>query len=200
MCGRFTQRYTWREVHDFLDLRSGPRNLRPRYNIAPTTAVDVVRATETGRGDPVEHHIGGAGRVSECGARCDDGMIRFGLLALPLLLLAAAPSQAQQRCRVVDGDTIGCGEERVRIMGLDTPEMSARCPREERLARAATARMSDLIAGGVTLQPHCRDRYHRLLAVVRDRQGRDVAQIMIREGHARAYDGGRRAGWCEPGG
>ncbi|MDB5375633.1 MAG: hypothetical protein JWR00_79 [Rubritepida sp.] len=79
-------------------------------------------------------------------------------------------------------DAIRCGEERVRIMGLDTPELSARCPREERLARAATARMSDLIADGVTLQPHGRDRYHRLLAVVRDRQGRDVAQVMIREG------------------
>lgn len=50
MCGRFTQKYTWREVHDFLDLRAeAPRNLRPRYNIAPTTAVDVVRATDTGR-------------------------------------------------------------------------------------------------------------------------------------------------------
>jgi endonuclease YncB( thermonuclease family) len=125
-------------------------------------------------------------------------MIRLVALALPILLLAAGPSHAQTRCRVVDGDTIRCGDERVRIMGLDTPEMSARCPREERLARAATARMSDLIAGGVTLQPHGRDRYHRLLAVVRDRQGRDVAQVMIREGHARAYDGGHRQGWCSP--
>ncbi|WP_421992343.1 thermonuclease family protein [Roseococcus sp.] len=124
-------------------------------------------------------------------------MSRFAFLALPILLFVASPVPAQTRCRVVDGDTIRCGDERVRIMGLDTPELSARCPREERLARAATARMSDLIAGGVTLQPHGRDRYHRLLAVVRDRQGRDVAQVMIREGHARPYDGrGRREGWC----
>ncbi len=39
MCGRFTQHYTWTEVHTFLDLFGAPRNLRPRYNIAPTTVV-----------------------------------------------------------------------------------------------------------------------------------------------------------------
>ena len=44
MCGRFTQRYTWSEVHAFLDVFGTPRNLQPRYNIAPTTTVDVVRA------------------------------------------------------------------------------------------------------------------------------------------------------------
>jgi putative SOS response-associated peptidase YedK len=47
MCGRFTQHYTWAEVHAFLgvfgDLGT-PRNLRPRYNIAPTTFIDVVAA------------------------------------------------------------------------------------------------------------------------------------------------------------
>jgi putative SOS response-associated peptidase YedK len=43
MCGRFTQHYTWSEVRDFLDLQGEPRNLQPRYNIAPSTMVDVVR-------------------------------------------------------------------------------------------------------------------------------------------------------------
>jgi putative SOS response-associated peptidase YedK len=43
MCGRFTQAYSWAEVHAFLDLVGAPRNLRARYNIAPTTEVDVVR-------------------------------------------------------------------------------------------------------------------------------------------------------------
>ena len=49
MCGRFTQRYTWSEVHAFLDVFGTPRNLQPRYNIAPTTTVDVVRAGHSGR-------------------------------------------------------------------------------------------------------------------------------------------------------
>lgn len=45
MCGRFTQHYTWAEVHAFLSLFGDlgtPRNLPPRYNIAPTTFIDVV--------------------------------------------------------------------------------------------------------------------------------------------------------------
>ncbi len=42
MCGRFTQAYAWQEVHDFLNVFGPPQNLRPRYNIAPTTDIDVV--------------------------------------------------------------------------------------------------------------------------------------------------------------
>ena len=37
MCGRFTQNYTWEEVYAFLAVFGAPRNLRPHYNIAPTT-------------------------------------------------------------------------------------------------------------------------------------------------------------------
>jgi putative SOS response-associated peptidase YedK len=48
MCGRFTQNYTWEEVHDFLSVFGPARNLRPRYNIAPTTTVDVIRRGEHG--------------------------------------------------------------------------------------------------------------------------------------------------------
>ena len=43
MCGRFTQHYTWSEVHAFLSVFGPPRNLQPRYNVAPTTTVDVIR-------------------------------------------------------------------------------------------------------------------------------------------------------------
>ena len=48
MCGRFTQSYTWRELVEIYRLTQPARNLRPRYNIAPTTAIDVVRLTDTG--------------------------------------------------------------------------------------------------------------------------------------------------------
>lgn len=49
MCGRFTQAYSWAEIHAFLSLTGPARNLRPRYNIAPTTPIDVVRAGAQGR-------------------------------------------------------------------------------------------------------------------------------------------------------
>lgn len=118
-------------------------------------------------------------------------------LAILLALLLASPALAQQRAQVIDGDTIRVGGEVIRIMGMDAPEIRGRCPQETRLARASAARMGQLVAGGVRLQRHGRDRYRRTLAVVRDRAGRDVAAVMIRERLARPYDGsGRRAGWC----
>jgi putative SOS response-associated peptidase YedK len=46
MCGRFTQSYTWRELVELYRLAQPAQNLRPRYNIAPTTAVDVVRPAD----------------------------------------------------------------------------------------------------------------------------------------------------------
>jgi hypothetical protein len=49
MCGRFTQNYTWQQVHEFLSVFGAPRNLRARYNIAPTTLIDMVRHDADGR-------------------------------------------------------------------------------------------------------------------------------------------------------
>ena len=43
MYGRFKQHYTWTEVHAFLSVFGAAWNLQPRYNIAPTTTIDVVR-------------------------------------------------------------------------------------------------------------------------------------------------------------
>lgn len=44
MCGRFTQQLSWAELHRLADLIGQPRNLAPRYNISPTTAIEVIRA------------------------------------------------------------------------------------------------------------------------------------------------------------
>ena len=42
MCGRFTQAYSWSEVVEFLRvIAPAARNLRPRYNVSPTTTVEV---------------------------------------------------------------------------------------------------------------------------------------------------------------
>jgi putative SOS response-associated peptidase YedK len=48
MCGRFTQRYTWSEVLEFMRVFGPDRNLQPRYSIAPTMTVDVIRLDESG--------------------------------------------------------------------------------------------------------------------------------------------------------
>jgi putative SOS response-associated peptidase YedK len=48
MCGRFTQNYTWRDIHDLYGLTGAARNLQTHYNIAPTDTVDVVRPVAGG--------------------------------------------------------------------------------------------------------------------------------------------------------
>ena len=49
MCGRFTNQYSWEELHALYDLSNKARpksNFPPRYNIAPTQTSFVVRETE----------------------------------------------------------------------------------------------------------------------------------------------------------
>ena len=58
MCGRFTQRYTWREVHELYDLTSAARNLRAHYNIAPTDTVNVARLAAGGTNELVSMRWG----------------------------------------------------------------------------------------------------------------------------------------------
>jgi putative SOS response-associated peptidase YedK len=41
MCGRFTHRYTWSEIHALYRLTTPPANLQPRYNVWPTTTIAV---------------------------------------------------------------------------------------------------------------------------------------------------------------
>lgn len=113
---------------------------------------------------------------------------------------------AENGCRIVnviDGDTvrIRCPGERVhsaRLMGFDTPEVfSPRCASEAARGEKATAALERLIgaAGGISIDRRGVDRYERDLAVMR-LDGVDVARTMIEAGHARAYHGGRRKGWC----
>jgi putative SOS response-associated peptidase YedK len=48
MCGRFTQRYTWCEIHDLYDLTGAARNLQAHYNIAPMDTVEVAWPADIG--------------------------------------------------------------------------------------------------------------------------------------------------------
>ena len=99
---------------------------------------------------------------------------------------------------VVDGDTFYLGRDKVRIAGIDAPETHPpRCAAEARAGEAATHRLRDLLnAGEVTLTRVDRDEdvYGRKLRNVAA-GGADVGAVLIGEGLARDYAGGRRS-WC----
>lgn len=106
------------------------------------------------------------------------------------LLLAA------QLVAVVDGDTLRVDGERVRLIGVDAPEIrSAACAEERRRGERAKAMLAHLVAGHVlSLQRDGTDRYGRTLAVVLA-DGADVNAAMISSGHAVAWTGAKHD-WC----
>lgn len=114
---------------------------------------------------------------------------------LPAVLFA---TPATASCFAIDGDTLACGQERIRIMGLDAPETyRAKCNAEFNAGKAAKQRMARLIdSKALTIKRRGKDRYKRTLATVRV-NGRDVAEIMINLKLARPYHGKRRQPWCE---
>lgn len=95
--------------------------------------------------------------------------------------------------RVVDGDTIvvriAGAEERVRLIGIDTPEsVDPRSP-VECFGKEASRRTSDLLPPGTTIRVvrdvEARDRYSRLLAYVyREDDGTFVNLDLVRHGFA----------------
>lgn len=100
---------------------------------------------------------------------------------------------------VVDGDTIKAPYGvTYRLLGYDTPETRfAKCDAERDLGLAAKERLEQLLEQGEVrvLESGREDRYGRSLASVTV-DGRDVGDILIHEGLARPYEGGKRASWC----
>jgi endonuclease YncB( thermonuclease family) len=80
---------------------------------------------------------------------------------------------------VVDGDTFRYKGERIRLRGIDTPELN------EPGGQAARLRLEELIRSGpVRIVPRGRDVYDRLVADVFV-DGQNVAEMLSREGYAK---------------
>ena len=110
--------------------------------------------------------------------------------------------------KVVDGDTVdvdidlGFGvtlrDERVRIMGIDTPESRTRDKVEDLFGEAAKARLKELMSEGAKLitteNKHGEDMKGKFGRILGDFKVGDkkVTDILIEEGHAVAYFGGSK--------
>jgi endonuclease YncB( thermonuclease family) len=109
--------------------------------------------------------------------------------------------------RTVDGDTFEARvhlepgldlNTRVRLRGIDAPELKAACPQELQMAEAASDALRALLGeGGVTISHIGPDKYNgRVLADVATKKTGNVSAALLAAGHARSYNGGHRDGWC----
>jgi endonuclease YncB( thermonuclease family) len=147
-------------------------------------------------------------------------MIRRLITLVCLCFVAAWPAAASDTVagpvradvvRVVDGDTIEVSAHlwvslrlstRVRIRGIDTPEMRGDCPEEKALAAAARDRLAELAGPSIRITNIEDDKYGgRVVADATATDGSDLAVAMIASNLARTYNGeGARADWCLTGG
>ena len=112
---------------------------------------------------------------------------------------------------MIDGDTVdvdidlGFGimlkDERVRIMGIDTPESRTRDKVEKLFGLASKARLKQLIGGrsGPILKTQInkngedmKGKFGRILGDFVTEEGKLVTDILVEEGHAVAYFGGSK--------
>ena len=109
--------------------------------------------------------------------------------------------------RVLDGDTFEARVHvwpgmqittRVRLRGIDAPELRARCDDEREKALAAREALARLLAqGAVGIARVGQDKYGgRVDADVSTARTPDVSAAMLQGGFARPYSGGRRESWC----
>ena len=100
--------------------------------------------------------------------------------------------------RIVDGDTFDCcldlgfdvklHKQRVRLAGIDTPESRTRDLAEKKLGLAAKERLKELCIGSIKVK----GKYGRILGIPYTEDGRDICQVLIKEGHAVEYHGGTK--------
>jgi endonuclease YncB( thermonuclease family) len=111
--------------------------------------------------------------------------------------------------RTIEGDTFEAQVHlspgldmttRVRLRGIDAPELKASCAQELQMAQAAGEALRTLLGeGGVSIYHIGPDKYNgRVVADVATRRTDNVSVALLAAGHARSYNGGHRSGWCAP--
>jgi endonuclease YncB( thermonuclease family) len=127
--------------------------------------------------------------------------------AEPQVRAAAKGAYAAEVLRVLDGDTFVARVHlwpgldittKVRLRGIDAPEMKARCREERNRAEAAREALESILAEGPLTVLHVDlDKYGgRVVADAATARTEDVSQALLAQGVARVYAGGRRQGWC----
>ena len=113
--------------------------------------------------------------------------------------------------RVIDGDTIDVDADlgfdvsirlRLRFKGINTPESRTRNLAEKKLGLAAKEFLKDRLesADSIEFVSHDRGKYGRVLAtpyILNGEEKIDVCEMLVENGHAREYNGGKREPWIK---
>ena len=104
--------------------------------------------------------------------------------------------------RIVDGDTLDCildlgfdvklHKQRVRLAGIDTPESRTRDLAEKKLGLAAKERLKEICSGKFKIKSLGKGKYGRILGIPYTEDGKDICKMLINEGHAVEYHGGKK--------
>ena len=104
--------------------------------------------------------------------------------------------------RVVDGDTIDVvldlgfdvklHKQRVRLAGIDTPESRTRNLEEKALGLKAKDRLIELCVGSFKVQSLGKFIFQRIVGIPYTENNQSICQILIDEGHAVEYWGGKK--------
>jgi len=117
-------------------------------------------------------------------------------------------AQAQSKpaaCRAIDGDTLDCEGERIRLNGVDAPEMPGHCRRGRQCVPGDPIASRDHLQravdrGNIEITRLKTDRYGRTVAQV-TADGYDLSCIQIGDGNGvyveRWDEGGRTNAACE---
>ena len=111
----------------------------------------------------------------------------IGVLVFSLGFFCGGVGEAVASPRVIDGDTFELESgEKIRIRGVDTPEMKAKNARDRALAVAAKNELERLLQRGFRVERIGRDKYGRTVGEVFT-YGGEVAEELIEKGFGRAY-------------
>jgi micrococcal nuclease len=129
----------------------------------------------------------------------------IGPVALEAREVLPGPIPAQV-VSVYDGDTITVrariwlGQEietKVRLDGIDAPELRGKCEDEKELAKNARDFLIKLAGDTVMLRNIRYGKYAgRVVAKVFNENGDNLVASLIHAGYGRPYSGGKRQGWC----
>ncbi|MDQ6992424.1 MAG: thermonuclease family protein [Mariprofundus sp.] len=120
----------------------------------------------------------------------------LSLILLPAVAVAGTLSiigsnRWVQAAYIYDGDTFRTSKgERIRLLGINTPEVGHNRQRPQPFSKEASKRLKQLIAGKVvqlSFDKERRDIYGRTLAQLYLRDGRWINKILVREGLAQLY-------------